>query len=251
MIRRAIGSGRRRSPGANALGLVGTPFLEVLGRLDVGDRVTLRSVPVQSHIWIGRRGHVRLGNDVAIDHGCGLSCQAAIEVGAGTVLGPFVQLLDSDFHLADDRERESEPRPIRIGRGAVIGAWSIVLPGSTIGQSAVVAPGSVVVGSIPDGACVSGNPASDETRPVAGGGDPATMVPAVFAEVLGLSVPPSMAASRDTLADWSSLGSVRILAALERATGRRLPERVVYEAATVGAVVEAVRANLADHGVSR
>jgi acetyltransferase-like isoleucine patch superfamily enzyme len=46
-----------------------------------------------------------------------------------------------------------------VRRGASIGAHSVILPGVQIGRGAVVGAGSVVTGDVPDGTTVCGNPA--------------------------------------------------------------------------------------------
>ena len=47
----------------------------------------------------------------------------------------------------------------RIGRHCFIGAESVVLPGITIGDDCIVGAGAVVVGDVPPGCIVAGNPA--------------------------------------------------------------------------------------------
>jgi acetyltransferase-like isoleucine patch superfamily enzyme len=46
-----------------------------------------------------------------------------------------------------------------VGRGASIGAHSVILPGVRIGRGAIVGAGSVVTADVSDGATVCGNPA--------------------------------------------------------------------------------------------
>lgn len=46
-----------------------------------------------------------------------------------------------------------------VGRGASIGAHSVILPGVQVGKGALVGAGSVVTTDVPDGATVCGNPA--------------------------------------------------------------------------------------------
>jgi len=51
-----------------------------------------------------------------------------------------------------------------VGRGASVGANSVILPGVKIGKNAMVGAGSVVTTDVPDGATVCGNPARLVTR---------------------------------------------------------------------------------------
>ncbi len=54
---------------------------------------------------------------------------------------------------------EDVHEPIVIGDDAWIGTCSVILPGVKIGRGAVVGAGSVVTKSVPDGTVVVGNPA--------------------------------------------------------------------------------------------
>jgi UDP-2-acetamido-3-amino-2,3-dideoxy-glucuronate N-acetyltransferase len=49
--------------------------------------------------------------------------------------------------------------PIRVKRGASIGANSIIIAGVTIGENALVGAGSIVTKNVPSNAVVAGNPA--------------------------------------------------------------------------------------------
>ena len=49
--------------------------------------------------------------------------------------------------------------PIRVKRGASIGANSIIIAGVTIGENALVGAGSIVTKDVPSNAVVAGNPA--------------------------------------------------------------------------------------------
>jgi maltose O-acetyltransferase len=139
--------------------VVGVPFVDNLGRIELGAGVIVRSIPVRSHLVTGPRGVLRIGRDVDIAHGASISAHAEVDIGEGAVLGPFVMILDADFHDARDRLAAGAARPIRIGRGVRLGAGVVVLRGATIGDGATVAPNSVVSRHIPPGARAAGVPA--------------------------------------------------------------------------------------------
>lgn len=52
--------------------------------------------------------------------------------------------------------------PIRVKKGASIGAGAVILPGVTIGQNALIGAGAVVTRDVPDNAIVIGEP----SRPI-------------------------------------------------------------------------------------
>jgi len=191
--------------------------------------------PARSHIDVKPGATVVIGSGVAIEGGFALASYGAVIIDDGAAIGPYVQVLDSDLHHAGRHHVRPEPRPVRIGRGAVIGAWSTLLPGAQVGDGAVVDPYSVVSGSVADGSRVGGNPA------VAVG--PAAVVnvdatsPELVGEVMrvtfGLAEAPEPSVTRHMIDGWSSLGAVRLLVALTDATGKTLPDAEVLAATTV------------------
>ena len=78
------------------------------------------------------------------------------------LIGPRVNLITENHALEPEERAYVYGRPIRIRRGAWIGAAATVLPGVTIGEYAVVAAGAVVTRDVPDRTIVAGVPA----RPV-------------------------------------------------------------------------------------
>jgi len=88
-----------------------------------------------------------------------------ITIGADCQLGPFVHLMDSDFHDLNDRRLAGQCAPICLEAGVRLGARTIVLRGVTIGRNAEVMPGSVVTKDIPAGAKAGGVPARVLERP--------------------------------------------------------------------------------------
>ena len=126
------------------------------GRLVIGDRVRMNSAGVRNYVggdrrmamWVGRRGAL------TIEDRCGLSnttivCLQSITILAGTLIGGGCDIYDTDFHQLDPEDRLADrgpvtAAPVRIGPGAWLGAFVIVLKGVTIGEGAVIGAGSVV-----------------------------------------------------------------------------------------------------------
>ena len=106
---------------------------------------------------------MRIGRRAVIGQGAALAALEQVEIGDGVVLGSFVMVMDSDFHVVGDPDRMPEPRPVSIGDGARIGHRAVILPGVSIGANALVDAGAVVSHPVPDGGHVAGVPA----KPVA------------------------------------------------------------------------------------
>jgi maltose O-acetyltransferase len=105
--------------------------------------------------------NIRLGADVFLNFNCVILDVVAVTIGAGTQIGPAVQIYTAD-HPRDPTQRRSGlefGRPIVIGANAWIGGGAIILPGVTIGDDAVIGAGSVVTRDVPAGATAYGNPA--------------------------------------------------------------------------------------------
>jgi len=122
----------------------------------VGARATVRAP-----FYCDYGFNIHLGDGVFLNFGCVVLDVAKVEIGAGTQIGPGVQILTAD-HPRDPalRARQLESgRPIRIGTNVWIGGGALILPGVTIGDDAIVGAGSVVTRDVPSGATVMGNPA--------------------------------------------------------------------------------------------
>jgi maltose O-acetyltransferase len=105
--------------------------------------------------------NISLGDDVFLNFNCVILDVVAVNIGAGTQIGPAVQVYTAD-HPRDPAERASGAefgRPITIGRNVWIGGGAIILPGVTIADDAIIGAGSVVTRDVPRGATALGNPA--------------------------------------------------------------------------------------------
>ncbi len=105
--------------------------------------------------------NISLGDDVFLNFNCVILDVVAVSIGAGTQIGPAVQIYTAD-HPRDPAVRATGAefgKPIAIGRNVWIGGGAIILPGVTIADDAIVGSGSVVTRDVSRGATVVGNPA--------------------------------------------------------------------------------------------
>jgi maltose O-acetyltransferase len=106
-------------------------------------------------------GHnIFLGENFFANHHCVMLDAATIHIGDRVLLGPAVHLYTTT-HPLDAAERASGIQliaPIVLEDDCWIGGNSVIMPGVTIGKGAVIGAGSVVTKSIPAGAVAFGNP---------------------------------------------------------------------------------------------
>jgi len=128
---------------------------------------------IRHHTKIGQ--NCVIGNSVFVDFDSEIGDNCKIQnhaivyhkaiIGDGVFIGPNVCFTndnnprainpDGSIKGADDWEVST----IKIGKGAAIGAHSVITPGVTIGQFAMAGSGSVISRDVPDFALVYGNPA--------------------------------------------------------------------------------------------
>ncbi len=102
-----------------------------------------------------------LEEDVYFNFNCVVLDCNAVRIGAGTLIGPAVQIYAA-YHPLDAEERAQGPElaaPVTIGRRVWIGGGAIILPGRTIGDNTTLGAGSVVTKDIPANVFAAGNPA--------------------------------------------------------------------------------------------
>lgn len=118
-----------------------------------------RSV-IDARGFIGSR-LITIGRGCSINRGVFLDGSAAITIEDDVSIGMNAVIITGSHDLgpAERRAGALAKEPVRIERGAWIGANSVVLPGVTIGRGAVVGAGSVVMKDVAENAVVMGNPA--------------------------------------------------------------------------------------------
>ena len=103
---------------------------------------------------------IRIGDNFYANAGCHFL--GRIDIGRDVNIGPQTIIWGRDHGMAKNRpmcEQEHVKEPIAIGDDVWIGAHCTILKGVAIGRGAVVGAGSVVTRDIPEYAVVVGNPA--------------------------------------------------------------------------------------------
>jgi len=131
------------------------------GPVELGDRVQiLRDTIIET----GSGGSLRIGDETCIHpRGQINAYKASIEIGCGVDIAPNCAFYSYDHGFTPDKNISEQPLETK-GKIVVddhvwLGVGVIVLSGVHIGKGAVVGAGSVVTHDIPDGAVAVGSPA--------------------------------------------------------------------------------------------
>lgn len=128
------------------------------GIIQIGERFRLASKPVASHLVAGPGAVLEIGHDVSIGAGAAIAAFEHVQIGDGTRIGPFVILMDTNFHGSPGQQSiEHDCRPVIIGSQCRIGSRVTITRGATIGDGARILSGSVVTSAIPAGMCAAGS----------------------------------------------------------------------------------------------
>jgi len=138
---------------------LGRPRIENFGRIEIGRDVLLRSVNVPVELATGPSGVLRIGDGVRLNYGVSVAAQKEVIIGHRTRIGPYVMIVDSDFHDPYDRSRRPPARPVVIEDDVLIGAKASVLRGVRVGRGAIIGTGAVVTRDVEPFDIVAGVPA--------------------------------------------------------------------------------------------
>jgi acetyltransferase-like isoleucine patch superfamily enzyme len=140
------------------------------GTLSIGEDVRMISKyglnAVGGHnpvtLWIGPDASLSIGNRSGLSHAT-IVCLGKIEIGNDVLIGGGARIFDSDFHALHSATafggRQVATQPVKIEDDAFIGAHATILKGVTIGRGAVVGAASVVTRSVPPYEVWAGSPA--------------------------------------------------------------------------------------------
>ncbi len=153
----------------------GSPLIEVVkgAQVTIGDDVTLNSRNRGYHINMHSPvklvadqpgASIRIGASTRV-HGSCIHAYSEITIGANCLIAANCQIIDGSGHELSFEDLEGRMRtsasglPIVIEDFVWLGANCIVLPGVRIGRGAVVGAGSVVTKDVPPMVVAAGNPA--------------------------------------------------------------------------------------------
>jgi acetyltransferase-like isoleucine patch superfamily enzyme len=117
--------------------------------------------PIHHSSIVSYANRVQIGIETnpGLNPGCYIHGVNRIYIGDYTQFGPNVGLMSGNHNLYDFR-KQSESKPIKIGKHCWIGMNVVIMPGVELGDFTIVGAGSIVTKSFPEGKCVIvGNPA--------------------------------------------------------------------------------------------
>ena len=229
--------------------LAGRPTINTEGgQLRIGDRFRLASRPVPSHLVAGPGALLDIGDDVSIGAGAAIAAFEQVRIGNGTRLGPYVIIMDTNFHGAPgDQSVQHDTRPVTIGDGCRIGSRVTITRGGSIGDGAEILAGSVVSSAIPGGVCAGGARA----RIIGKAGDiasrwdsTAASLPDLLMKTLGLESPPDLNDEPVPTEIWSEDRMRNLLGALEEGLDVSVSDAAVREARTFADLAVAIQSVL-------
>ena len=111
----------------------------------------------------GKPGKLHIGDGCFFNHFSIIDCHLSIEIGQRVKVGPHTYIGDFDHDISANNGLQipdtGNAKPIKIADDVWIGAGCIVLKGVSIGRGAVIGAGSVVTRDIPEAMIAMGVPA--------------------------------------------------------------------------------------------
>jgi len=117
--------------------------------ITIGSRLSIGSfVHISGHAAIVGSGPIEIGDHANVSHGAKI-LSSSDHFSAAAIAGPLVP----------DAYRQVDQRPVTLGRHAILGAGSVVLPGGLLGEGTAVGAVSLVKHALPAWSVAAGCPA--------------------------------------------------------------------------------------------
>jgi len=150
----------------NHLQLCALPQVNGHTLLYIGDDVRFSGNIAISSGRFNDRPTLRIGNRSFLGHNVSIVCNREIVIEDDVLIGGDCKISDYDGHAVSFEKRLSsalpdaeDMQPVRICKGAWIGAGASILKGVTVGAGGVVGADSVVTHDVPPYCVVAGSPA--------------------------------------------------------------------------------------------
>jgi len=116
---------------------------------------------INAHVRWSGSGPVSVGAGAAMNQFCDINHSAPVTIGENVVFGREVAIITGTHEVGGERRRcgLNYAESVTIGDGVWLGARVTVLPGVTIGRGAIVGAGSVVTKSLAPNMVYAGVPA--------------------------------------------------------------------------------------------
>ncbi|KAI9886773.1 MAG: hypothetical protein M1823_001416 [Watsoniomyces obsoletus] len=142
-------------------------FMEVLRPYDrpvpMSSSQSLENLVVEAPFHCDYGYNIQVDADVHIGINCTIVDTCSVKIGARTVIGPNATILAATLPIEPHQRGGSQGpfrgRPVIIEEDCWIGAGATILPGIRVGRGATVGASSVVTRNVPLGTVVAGNPA--------------------------------------------------------------------------------------------
>lgn len=136
--------------------------VELPGCIDMG-----ADVMVHEHAWlcVQRRDGLpdpllRIGDGCSFNRFVKVVCHGSVTFGKGVLVGDRVYVSDVEYEpVAGGAPRLTEPRPVVVEDGVLLGVGVVVKPGVRIGAGAYIGASAVVDFDVPPHSLAAGNPA--------------------------------------------------------------------------------------------
>jgi acetyltransferase-like isoleucine patch superfamily enzyme len=129
------------------------------------------NIDIEDNVYIGHntilkgyyKNNLRIGANTWIGQNCFFHSAGAIDIGSAVGIGPFVKILTS-VHQETDLSKPVLFEPLEFAKvvledGCDIGVGTTILPGVRIGKGSIIGAGSVVTKDIPEFTVAAGVPA--------------------------------------------------------------------------------------------
>src|SRR5258708_21795367 len=139
--------------------LRGRVQLSGCGEVVLGEGVSLNGTVVPIELVTYTSGLIAIGNHSFINYGSSIAARASVKIGSYCHLGHYMFVMDNDQHDVVRHWELPPSDPVIIEDYVWIGSKVVILPGVRIGRGAVIGAGSIVTKEVPPRCVAAGNPA--------------------------------------------------------------------------------------------